>query len=381
MTLVTEVERLETAIRSLQAALTSARLVENEAKGTAWTADGQRPAGERAGAMWDNAVSHEGFVLAGCPGTFEELAVHAPSPIPVGSQTFVEEFLRGRAEYTRVLTQKIAELPRHAPAGLPAVQAASCLLRECVPQRSNHLLRVLATDRTEEFAVLVDETTAQAAERILDLPTLVPWQREALFVPAARGGWGLWNLQQRRHAARIGGMIAAPAPPAELENAAVAAKTGRDLGAELDAFKMRFDVDGPIALERSWADLAAGDIAGGQSVLQTLADQVTTRRHRESLSQLAADWMEGASSVDALGSDISPGASAWVDARPVGQHCILHDRQLRIAARLRLMVPMCAPGTPCSCAPAKYGAKCGDCSGRSWSPCPPVQSGTDELAT
>ena len=147
---MSEAEHLEVAILSLQAALSQARLVENEAKGTVWTADAQRPTGECAAAMGDNAADHQGFVLAGCPDTYEELSEHAPSPIPFGSPQFVDEFLRKRAEITRTLAERIAELPRHAPPGMPAAQAASCMLRECIPQRSNHLLRVLATARTAE---------------------------------------------------------------------------------------------------------------------------------------------------------------------------------------------------------------------------------------
>ena len=51
LTAVTEAEHLEVAILSLEAALARVRLVVNEAKGTVWTADGQRPEGQRAGAM------------------------------------------------------------------------------------------------------------------------------------------------------------------------------------------------------------------------------------------------------------------------------------------------------------------------------------------
>ena len=80
LTIVTEAMYLEMAILSLQAALTKARLVENETKGTVWTANGERPEGTRAAAMWDNTEDHRGFVLAGCPGTFEGNPEAAPSP-------------------------------------------------------------------------------------------------------------------------------------------------------------------------------------------------------------------------------------------------------------------------------------------------------------
>ena len=98
-----------------------------------------------------------------------------------------------RAEATQTLTRRIQAIPLHAPASLPAAQAASCLLRECIPQRGVHLLRVLATDMTDEFVKEVDEATAIAAQRILDLPDLKQWQREALFVPSDRERQTWWT--------------------------------------------------------------------------------------------------------------------------------------------------------------------------------------------
>ena len=95
---------------------------------------------------------------------------------------------------------------------LPAVQAASCLLGECIPQRSIHLLRVLESDSTKEFCFSVDETVLKAAKRILELPELLDWQNEALFIPADRGGWGSRKLEQRRHAATTTGTTASSTP-------------------------------------------------------------------------------------------------------------------------------------------------------------------------
>ena len=105
-----------------------------------------------------------------------------------------ERFLQKKGEVIRELSQHIQEVTEHAPTGLPAVQAASCLFRECVPQRSIHLLRALGSDKTQEFCKSVDETVLKWAKRILDLPELLGWQNEALRIPADRGGWGLWNL-------------------------------------------------------------------------------------------------------------------------------------------------------------------------------------------
>ena len=155
-TLVTEERFLEDAIRAMVAAFARARLVVNQLKGTVWTSTGLRRDTERVGAMWDNAEDHEGFVLAGCLGTYNDQSSQAPTPIPVGNASYIERFLQKRAGVI--------------PAGLLAAQAASRLERECIPERSIHLLWVLGTDATEDFCKSVDETVLKAAKRILDLP-------------------------------------------------------------------------------------------------------------------------------------------------------------------------------------------------------------------
>ena len=353
LTIVTEAKYLEMAIQSLQAALSKARLVENEAKGTVWTADEQKPDGDRAAAMWDNTADHRGFVLAGCPGTYEDSSEAAPSPMPIGNPVFIAEFLQKRAKVTRTLAERIAALPNHAPPGMPAVQAASCMLRECIPQRSNHLLRVLASSSTEEFTKDVDDAVAEAAVNILDLPNPEQWQRDALFVPAERGGWGLWRLSERRHAARIGGMIAAPASQQEREDIPAMATAAAALTVELDAYETRFGKVATATLNRSKTDLALGGVTGGQSSLQSVASQVTTQHHREAITPWAAKWMDGASSIDADGKEVSPGTSSWIGARPVGPSTTLHDRHMRIAARLRFLVPLCAHGDPACARPTQ----------------------------
>ena len=75
----------------------------------------------------------------------------------------MERFFQKRAEVIRGLSQHIQEITEHAPAGLPAVQAASCLLRECISQRGIHLLRMLGLDTAKEFCKSVDDTVLKAA--------------------------------------------------------------------------------------------------------------------------------------------------------------------------------------------------------------------------
>ena len=173
--------------------------------------------------MWDNAGDHEGFVLAGCPGLYDDKPAMAPQPIPMGNSAYIERFLEARAETIALLARRIQEIPLYAPAGMPAVQAASCMLRDCVPQRSVHLLRILRSSATAKFTADVDTATLTAATQLLDLPVLEKWQEEALYLPAERGGWGLWSLRERRDAARIGGS----SPPRRRRRSSAATRCAR----------------------------------------------------------------------------------------------------------------------------------------------------------
>ena len=149
LTLVSEERSPEDAIRAVEAALARARLVVNQMKGTVWTSTGLRPDTERAGAMWDNAKDLEGFVLAGCPGTCDDQSSQVPTPIPVGNACHIERFLQKRARVIRELPQHVQEITDHAPAGLPAAQAASRLLRECLPPGAGGVKGVLQVGRRD----------------------------------------------------------------------------------------------------------------------------------------------------------------------------------------------------------------------------------------
>ena len=128
---------------------------------------------------------------------------------------------------------------------------------------------------------------------------------------------------------------------------------------ENDALSAAFDVEAFDILRRTPADLTVGGLTGGQSRVQRVVSAVATRNHRETCEPNVRAWMDGASSSDEDGAETAPGASAWVQARPVGPTSILHDTHFKIAARLRLMVPLCAHETRCASAPASTGAMCG----------------------
>ena len=99
-----------------------------------------------------------------------------------------------------------------------------------------------------------------------------------------------------------------------------------------------------------------GGLTGDQSRIQRVVSAAATRSHREACEP---DILDGASSTDEHGTETAPGTTAWVQARPMGPTCTLHDTHFKIATRLCLMVPLCAHETRCACAPTITGALCG----------------------
>ena len=129
---------------------------------------------------------------------------------------------------------------------------------------------------TKEFCESVDETVLRAAKRILDLPELLE--------PQNRGGWGLWKLEQRRHAARLGGMIAASAPTKEQSDAEL-----EDLFKEHDVSAV-FDVEAFDTLRRTPIDWTLGGLTGAQSRVKRVVSAAATRSHHEACEPNACAW-------------------------------------------------------------------------------------------
>ena len=101
-----------------------------------------------------------------------------------------------------------------------------------------------------DFSVLMDDLTLVTEERFLVDATRLSLRKDswwtqgsetnsgsarALFIPAERGDWGLWKLEQRRCAARLGGRIAAEALMKEQNDADLWALALEDLIRENDA--------------------------------------------------------------------------------------------------------------------------------------------------
>ena len=176
LTLVTEVRCLEDAIRALEAALTKARLVVNQMKGTVWSSTGVRSDTER-----------EDFVLAGCPGT---CAMTSSDPVPVRIACYIERFLRKRAGVA------VATHPgNHRPcASGPTSCPGSELPSHGVHSAKEHSPPPSGEVGRDEGVLQVGRRgSVQGAKRIFDLPEMLEWQNEALFRTVESGVCGSLN--------------------------------------------------------------------------------------------------------------------------------------------------------------------------------------------
>ena len=135
------------------------RLIVNEMKGTVWTSTGMRPDGVRAGPCGIMMKTTKASYWQDARDPLTTRAANHPLRYrwrtrAISSASF-RKGLKSHAGYPNTSRKSLTT----RPAGLPAIQAASCLL--CIPQRSIHLLRVLESDSTKEF-LSFDETVLKA---------------------------------------------------------------------------------------------------------------------------------------------------------------------------------------------------------------------------
>ena len=100
-----------------------------------------------------------------------------------------------------------------------------------------------------------------------------------------------------------------------------------DLTRENDPLSAAFDVEAFHILRRTPTDLALGGLVGSQSRLRRAVSAVATRSHPEACEANFCAWMDGASSSDEDGTETAPGASAWVQARPVGEKKVRESKR------------------------------------------------------
>ena len=81
--------------------------------------------------------------------------------------------------------------------------------------KCGHLIRALPPDKTADFSRTIDECLVAATQDVFRLEGLEELQKDLLFIPASRGGWGYTSLDNIREIAYIAGTASTPFIPRE----------------------------------------------------------------------------------------------------------------------------------------------------------------------
>ena len=150
-----------------------------------------------------------GLTLVGVPlgGEFPDAGLPDDTDerrVDMGSHCFVEARCLEVAGRAANLLQRLADLPASASAHLPAVQAASLLLRMCGAGKITHLLRSNPPEATKQAAAHFDRELLQTYEAIADLDPLSGEQASQCQLPLRLGGRGLRSQESIAAAAWVG---------------------------------------------------------------------------------------------------------------------------------------------------------------------------------
>ena len=110
--------------------------------------------------------------------TYDVPAEESPVAFPIGTDQYVEEFLKGRTKSIESLLTAMTQTANIASPSLPIRQAMNCLLRACITQKCGRLLRALPPDKTTNFSIQVDEKLIRATQDIFKLEEMGELQKD-----------------------------------------------------------------------------------------------------------------------------------------------------------------------------------------------------------
>ena len=156
-------------------------LVLNRDKCKAWSPGTARPPGNHAlHALWED----HGLRILGAPFGGDIAA-------PLGTASYVETFLRDRADAALALVRKIGDLPSQALQPFPAAQLSFALLRACGNTLIGHLLRTLPPEATDGLAHRFDAGVLATFREVGGLDPFTPSQEAQVRLPLRHGGCAL----------------------------------------------------------------------------------------------------------------------------------------------------------------------------------------------
>ena len=329
-------------------------------KSTVYTPSGVCPPGCED--WWENASRHDGLLVCGRP--FDEtVSKHtyahadldleeATNTMPIGTPTFLEDFLGSYATKLEHLLAKLIQIPVYADPGEPAVQVACLILRHCATQKVAHLMRALPPAVTLTLARRVDNAVLKTPASITEIGTEEAERtRDQITMPANYGGIGLRPLEPIRHAAHLAcwaqcaysvaqalGPIHQPCRdwtnatlPTQLAAHAVANQIYEDYG---------FDPMRLVAL--TWEDFTRVETPKQQRPIVQAIWAAKYTRWTTTAPPRTLQTSMSASTVDNR-----PGAGDWLTAAPLDGTLSMADRAYQFAVRLRLGLPLAVDGDRC----------------------------------
>ncbi len=262
---------------------------------------------------------------------------------PIGTDEFITEHARAKADATCRAIDQLLELP------LPA-QDQFIILRSSLQMRVAHLPRVMPWDLAEAAVRRVEDKTASAAFRIAQRPE--QQDRRQLTLPLRFGGMGI---------------LATSSSVANAAYLSAAAMTETAMRAGAPQFR---PFAGPSAegLTQMWQALHAEGAGhwpeGALEVNQECIDDVlpgvqrvigqltAARKHEALLASFSLDSEDGVRNLARLRSCASRPASIWLDTLPTAPSLCLSDSAFACGLRHRLglsHMPCNAPGVQCFC--------------------------------
>ena len=131
--------------------------------------------------LWGNAKGHNGFIGCGFLSIYGDPSAESPVAFPIGTDLYIEEFLRSRIKSIEILLRGLTQTANIASPSLPVRQAMNGLLRACITQKCGHLLWAFPPDNTTDFCANVDEELISATQDTFNLEEMGELQKDPLY--------------------------------------------------------------------------------------------------------------------------------------------------------------------------------------------------------
>ena len=168
-------------------------------------------------------------------------------------------------------------------------------------------------------------------------------QKDLLFIPASRGGWGFNSLTKTKEIAYIAGVASTPyteQPPPGTPDSRFNIKITAEVQKAIDAIKQIHDLDIVEKTRVNASEFAHGGYTKVQKVLGKAVNEKVNQKFRANKDPYVINWIDAGSSAELPGAQYSLGAASWVTTGPRNPNLTLLDDDFLLAFRARMMLPI-----------------------------------------